>query len=66
MTTVRNLRTGKTYEYSCSPELAVVCAFEQYGRGSKANWNTSEYDRSQAKVAGTTVYCGDFAATLKQ
>lgn len=61
-TVVRHLGTGKTYEYSCEPAQAVVCAYEQYGR---ANWHTWDYDFSQAKVAGSTVYCGDFAAPFQ-
>jgi hypothetical protein len=59
MVKVLNLATGQEQVYSCSPEQAVVCAYEQ----SKGNMNTWEYDFSQAKQAtgGRVVYCGDFA-----
>ena len=58
---VLNLATGKEVEYVISPEKAVVCAHEQFTR---RNWNTWDYDFSQAVVSnsGKTVRCGDWAA----
>jgi len=62
---VIDLRTGKVHSlYSCTPEEAVVAAHEQ----SRGNWNTWDYDKSQATQgpSGLTVFCGDFAAILEK
>ena len=57
ITIVTRIPTMEKTEYSCSPEKAVVAAYEQQ---VKKNWNSWEYDLSQAKVgrSGKTVYCG--------
>ena len=69
MTIVTRIPTLEEFEYSCSPEKAVVAAYEQQ---VKKNWNTWDYDFSQAKVgkSGRTVYCGTgnvyFSAMLEK
>ncbi len=40
MTTVHRIATGETYEYTLSPEQAVIAAYEQFTCG---NWRTWSY-----------------------
>jgi hypothetical protein len=63
MTKVFNMKTGELKGYSCPPSEAVVCAFEQ----EKKNFNTWQYDYSQAEFAasGESVSCGDWAAKIQ-
>ena len=69
MTIVTRIPTMEKTEYSCSPEKAVVAAYEQQ---VKNNWNSWEYDLRLAKVgrSGKTVYCGTgnvyFSAMLEK
>ena len=58
---VTNLATGEVVLYSCAPEMAVVCAYEQY---TCKNWNTWLYDVNNASVtaSGTYCICGDWSA----
>lgn len=62
MANVINLETGEIQVYSCSPQEAVVCAYEQ----SRKNFNTWSYNYSQVKISasGKTVFCGNFSAVL--
>ncbi len=65
MMRVKNLDTGEERWYTCSPEQAVVAAYEQ-GRG---NWNTWDYlafdEHPKARRGRYTVSCGDFTAMDK-
>lgn len=57
---VVNLATGQEVEYGGpTPQQAVVNAYEQFTRG---NWNTWEYDYSQAKLTPSGLHwnCGDW------
>lgn len=64
METVRvlNLATGKEQFYTCSPEKAVVAAYEQ----SRGNWNTWMYpepDNHPKFSRGIAIAtCGNFTA----
>ncbi len=60
-TEVMNLATGERAGFSLPPHEAVVSAYEGLTR---KNWNTADYDMSQASVGELTVSCGDWAALL--
>ena len=64
MTKVLHLNTGKHTTYSCSPEQAVVAAYEQ----SRGNHNTWQYptfvNHPEARRGQYSVSCGDFAALM--
>lgn len=62
MTMVLNLETGEELWFrSCSPEEAVVCAYNQ-----SRHHNNRSYDYRMAKKSktGKTVSCGNFAAVV--
>ncbi len=61
ITVVHNLSTGEKAEYTLPPHEAVVAAHEGLTKG---NWNTADYDMSQATVGDLTVSCGDWSALL--
>jgi len=71
MTTVHNLRTGQTAEYSVGPQAAVMAAHAQFDRH---DWNTWEYEQHYANQVGVTAshapgqrtwICGDWATHEK-
>ena len=61
-TTVTNLSTGATREYSLAPREAVMAAFAQ---GSRNDWNTWAYETvygARVEHGERTVICGDWCA----
>ncbi len=63
---VLNLATGAEIFYLLDPRLAVICAYEQYGR---RNWNTWSYlppdQHPHYRECLYCVACGDFTAMLR-
>lgn len=80
MTMVLNLETGEELWFSCSPEEAVVCAYNQsrhltwsydYRMAKKSKRVRVNYrlrpdvkERAKKSKTGKTVSCGNFAAVV--
>lgn len=61
ITTVTRFPSLDKTEYSCEPQKAVVCAYEQV---VKRNMNTCNYDLSKAILLGNTWFCGEGGDTF--